>query len=102
MEKVLLAVQEGGRLPQEFLYQNFLTGRGGIDGDDQVLDLSGFPVLILLDQGHVAVDFHAIVIETVVKGIQIYGRFLPDDGELLQELPVVRAAPGCEIQDPFQ
>ena len=102
MEKVLLAVQEGGRLPQEFLHQDFLTGRGGIDGDDQVLDLSGLPVLILLDQGHVAVDFHAIVIETVVKGIQVYGRLLPDDGEFLQELPVIRAAPGREIQDPFQ
>ena len=78
MEEGLLALKNSRCLTEELFDQLRLAGCGGIDRDHQLLDFSGLTVFIFLDERKIPVQFHPVVVESVVEGVRVDPRLLPD------------------------
>ena len=59
--------KDRGSLREEPLHEICLAGCGRVNDDHKLFDLPGLAVLILLDQRHVAVQLHPIIIESIIK-----------------------------------
>ena len=67
MEKCFPAAQNRCSLIQKMLHQIGLRRRGSIDDDNKLLDFFGLAVLVLLHERHIPVQFHPVIVESVVK-----------------------------------
>ena len=94
--------QDCSSLIQELLHQHILTGGRGVDRDHQCAQAVHLPVLVFLNERHIAVHFQSIVVKTVVKRIRIDRGHFPQDRIFSQKFPVVRPAAVGDGQDPVQ
>ena len=89
-KKMVSLQQHGGRFIQKLLYQKVLTGGRGVQHDDQLLHLRGLPVFILLNERHVAIHLHSVIVEAIIKGIRINKGLLSGNCKTLQKLMEIR------------
>ena len=74
----------------------------GVNGNDQLLQLSTFSIFIFLNQGHISILFQAVVIITVVKGIQIHFHFFPIHRQSSEKISKIRIFLLFQTQKPGQ
>ena len=87
-----LAEDRGGFVEEALDLPLFGRGRG-VDGDDEVRDTALLTEFVLLDERHVAVDLHAVIIVAVVEAVRVDVRDFAEHGQLLEEVAEVGLLP---------
>ena len=78
-----------------------LLGRGrGVDGDDEGRDAALLAEFVFLDERHVAVDLHAVIVIAVVEAVRVDVRDLAEHGQLLKEVAEVGLLPVLHGEHP--
>ena len=89
LEEVRPPAEDRGGFVEEALDLSLL-GRGrGVDGDDEVRDAALLAEFVLLDERHVAVNLHAVIVIAVVEAVRVDVRDLAEHGQLLEKVAEV-------------
>ena len=74
---------------QKPLYQPLLAGHGCVNDDDELFDFPHLAGLQRLDQRHIPIHFHSVVVENVIKAVRIDLHLLMEHRKFSQEFLVV-------------